>query len=45
MRLRARLGRDDQAQTQRGQQLRVARHAHLALIQVHVEGAVVALKV
>ena len=45
MRLRTRLGRDDQAQAQRGQQLRIARHAHLALIQVHVEGAVTAFKV
>ena len=32
-------------QAQRSQQLRVARHAHLARIQVHVERAVAALKV
>ena len=45
MRLRTRLGRDDQTQSQRDQQLRVARHAHLPLIQVHVESAIAALKV
>ena len=45
MRLRSRLGRNYQTQTQRGQQLRVARHAHLALVQVHVERTVAALKV
>lgn len=45
MRLRARLSCNDQAQTQRGQQLGVVRHAHLALIQVHVESTIAALKV
>ncbi len=45
MRLRTCLGRNYQTQAQCGQQLWVARHAHLARIQVHVERAVAALKV
>lgn len=45
VRLRTRLGRDHKPQAQCGQQLWVARHTHLTRMQVHVEGAVAALKV